>query len=154
MKIHLLILGAALILVKAWNLDISPWYRSFSKYISNHYLLLNISVILLILALVFLVVFLNNSGIITTLRIVNKGLIEISLFSLNLISFGSLYSALWLQKNIWPDFLPIIALPVLGVLASMLCINIIDFNHPVKSGIVSSILIAFASFFGVGLIMV
>jgi len=152
MKIHLLILGIALILAKSWDFDISPWYQGLAQYIANHYLLLNISIILLILLLVLLVVFLNNSRILTTLRLVNKGLTEISLFSLNLISFGSLYSALWLHRNIWPDFLPIIALPVLGVLASTLCINIIDFNQPVKPGILSSILIAFASFFGVGLI--
>ncbi|MFP3982466.1 MAG: hypothetical protein ACLFV2_02085 [Desulfurivibrionaceae bacterium] len=154
MKIHLLILGIALALSKIYGFALLLWYQRLTAFISEHLFLLHIGTVFLILSLILLAVFLNKTTILSTIRVLSKMLMEISLFAISLISFGSLYFAVSFNQNIWPDFIPILALPVIGVLASSFCLNIIDFNQPLSSGVVNSLVVGVFSFFIVNLIMV
>ncbi len=154
MKIHIVILAIALLLGKSYDLDISLYYQKTISFISSHSFLLNVGALFLILLMLVSAVLFNSSTVLSMLRILDKAVMEASRFIISLLSFGSLYYAAWWDRNIWPDFLPILALPVLGVLASALCINIIDFNQPVKPGVVNSLLLGVASFVIVNLVLI
>lgn len=108
----------------------------------------------MILLIILLAVFVNKTTIPGITYVLSKVLMEISLLAISLISFGSLYFAVWFNKNIWSDLMPILGLPVIGVLASVFCQNISDFNQPISPGLVNSIVVGASSIFIVNLIMV
>ncbi|MFP3982276.1 MAG: hypothetical protein ACLFV2_01100 [Desulfurivibrionaceae bacterium] len=143
---HLIILGALLGLAKFNQLDLSPYYQTLVDSLAAKNLPILVYTISPALILVIATLFLRNSFILGIIRLIVNIILEISLFFVTLISFGSIYWTIYKDGNPWQELQRLLPIPAISLITVVICINIIDFNKPIIKRLIPYMVIAAASF--------
>lgn len=75
-----------------------------------------------------------------------KLLLEISLFGVSFLSFGSLYFSLLLSENVWFDLGLVAMVPFVGVVTAISALQLFDFNYPYQQKFFGCFLLSALSF--------
>lgn len=95
--------------------------------------------------LVLLSVILEYMKAYSFMYILSRGVLEVSLLALSLITFWSIFFGWWHLKNLWFDMIPLVFIPYLGLFVALLMFQLFDFNYPSKRRVVVSVFLSFVS---------
>ncbi|MFO7760247.1 MAG: hypothetical protein ACQES8_10220 [Thermodesulfobacteriota bacterium] len=147
---HLILLCAMLGTAKFYGVDISTYYQDLADS-TKDFPILSYTVLSALILIIFTFFLKNSSLILGIIRLIIRLIQEISLFAVSLISFGSIYWAIWEDGNPWQDFQSILPIPAIFLLTVVICTNIIDFNQPIIKIFIPYIALAAISFLVVNL---
>lgn len=145
MWIHLLILGVTLGFGTAYNFDMASWYDSTVLSINGDQVGLCVQAVFAACLLVLVSIVMVQTKAYSLMLLMAKLVLEINLFAISMLAFGSVYFSWILLKNVWLDMGVALSVPFIGVVAAGICLQIFDFNYPYMQKILGYLIVCIFS---------
>ncbi len=145
MWIHILILGVALGFSAAYDVDMAGWYETIMTYIAGAQIELCVQALVVAFGLLFFSFIMAQMKAYSLMLVLSRAILEISLFGVSILAFGSLYFSWVLIKNVWVDMGVVVIVPYIGVFAAGMCLQLFDFNYPYKQKILGYLILSMFS---------
>lgn len=145
MWIHLLILAVSFGFGAAYNVDMAAWYDQVTGAMADVQTDIFIKTVLGAGLIVLLGVVMAQVNAYALMLPLARLIMEISLFGVSLLAFGSLYFAGTLARNFWFDMGSAALVPFVGLITAAIILYLFDFNYPYKQKISAYLFLAFIS---------
>ncbi|MDA3786206.1 MAG: hypothetical protein PF568_04875 [Deltaproteobacteria bacterium] len=146
MWIHLLIFGITLGFSAAYNIDLAGWYEISAQSMAGAQGEILVQALIGASLLILLALVMAQMNAYSLMLPLAKLLLEISLFGVSFLSFGSLYFSLVLSENVWFDLGLVAMVPFVGVVTAISALQLFDFNYPYQHKFFGCLILSALSF--------
>jgi hypothetical protein len=146
MWIHLLIFGITLGFSAAYNIDLAGWYEISAQSMAGAQGEILVQALIGASLLILLALVMAQMNAYSLMRPFAKVILEISLFGVSFLSFGSLYFSLVLSENVWFDLGLVAMVPFVGVVTAISALQLFDFNYPYQHKFFGCLILSALSF--------